>query len=142
MSAYTDSVRGKVFKISSNNPNGNSFLEYDLTNLIKGKKIKLKAFIKTESIIKGVQPYYVGKLCLKFKVGTVDYYEAVQNLMGSLDWKEHYAEADGDHPNVFVGNELTVFNVPANATNVTLYFGLQNCTGTIYFSNIQVVEVL
>jgi hypothetical protein len=140
MVGVEDPVFGKVLKITSKRPNGNSFLEYDLTKIARGKMLSLKGDIKLENIKRGEQPYEVGQLAIKFQVGEKWVYEAVQNLKGSSDWNTYSAHEDGstDIDNTDKGSY--VFKIPENAENVILYLGLQNCTGTIYFKNIRVLE--
>jgi len=141
MKAVNDSVHKKVLKISSDNPNGDSFLEYDLTDKLRGKKIRLKALIKTDNIRRGAQIFEVGQLCIKFKVDNIVFYEAVQNLVGSMDWAEHSAHEDGRYSLDNTDNGEYAFYIPENATNIILYLGLQNCTGSIYFKDVEVSEV-
>ena len=142
MNAYIENGIKKGLKISCKNPDGNSFLEYDLTNKVRGKKLRINAFIKTENIIRGSQSYEIGQLCMKFNVNGIDIYEAVQNLVGDRDWAKYSAHQDGRTSLDNTTDGDYVFKVPENATNVILYLGLQNCTGTIYFKNVKVIEVL
>lgn len=142
MIGYFDpTAKKKYLKIFCTRPNGNSFLEYDLTNKIKGKKVQLKGFIKTDDVKRGGQSWEVGQLGIKFNVENKIFYECVQNLEGTSDWDHYSAQEDGSDNRDNTENGPYVFYVPENAKNVTLYLGLQNCTGTIYFTDITVVEI-
>lgn len=142
MIGYTDPITNeKYLKITCKRPNGDSFLEYDLTNVIRGKKIQLKGSIKTENIISGGKSWEIGQLGIKFKIEDKVFYECVQNLSGTSDWDNYSAQEDGTDIRDNTDNGPYVFYIPENAKNVTLYLGLQNCTGTIFFKEIKVVEV-
>lgn len=140
MIGVNDSVYGKVLKISCKKPNGNSFIEYDLTKIARGKMLRLKGDIKFENIKRGEQSYEKGQLQIKFQVGGKWIYESVQNLKGSSEWNTYSAQQDGDSNIDNTDKGSYVFKIPENAEDVILQLGLQNCTGTIYFKNIRVIE--
>lgn len=142
MIGYIDPItKKKCLKITCKRQNGNSFLEYDLSNMIRGKKIQLKGYIKTENIISGGRSWEIGQLGIKFQIEDITFYECVQNLSGTSDWDNYSAQEDGSDTRDNTENGPYVIYIPENAKNVTLYLGLQNCTGTIYFKNIKVIEV-
>jgi len=137
---YNDSKMGKVLKIS-NKHEGYSFLEFNFSNKINGKKIKLEGLIKTENIIKGEDTSDIGQLVLKFQVNNKSVYEAVPNLKGTKDWQKYKAHEDKTTEIDDANMGSYIFHVPKDAKNVTLYLGLQNCTGTIYFKDVLIVEI-
>jgi len=141
MIGVNDSVYGKVLKISCNQANGNSFIEYDLTKIARGKILRLEGDIKFENIKRGEQSYEIGQLAIKFQVGDKWIYEAVQNLVGSSEWKTYFAHEDGRSIIDNTDKGSYMFMIPENAENVILYLGLQNCTGTIYFKNIRIIWI-
>lgn len=140
MIGVNDSVYGKVLKISCEQPNGNTFIEYDLTKIARGKMLSLKGDIKLENVKKGEQFFEIGQLQIKFQVGGNWIYESVQNLKGSSEWNTYSAQQDGNSNIDNTDKGSYVFKIPENAENVILQLGLQNCTGTIYFKNIRVIE--
>lgn len=137
-----DPYYGEILKITRSTPYSNSFLKRNFHTSLNGKKIQIIAILKYENIIVGQDPTYMkGCVCLKFTCENVDYYEAVQELEGTSEWKQHSAHVDGDTKLDHTQNGDYVIFVPKNAENVILYFGLQNCTGTIYFADIEVREI-
>jgi hypothetical protein len=140
MKGVNDSIFGKVLRITCNQPNGDSFIEYDLTKIARGKMLKLKGDIKTENIKRGTQSFEIGQLAIKFQMGDKCIYEAVQNLVGTSDWNTYSAHEDGSSGIDNTDKGSYVFKIPEDAQNVILYLGLQNCTGTIYFKDINVIE--
>ncbi|MDY0077222.1 MAG: hypothetical protein RBR87_08085 [Bacteroidales bacterium] len=141
LTAFQDDEKGKVLKIKSNRANGDSFLEKDLTQLLRGKDVKLQAEIKLIDVVTGNQSYEQGQLCIKYNVNGEDYYAAVQNLSGSAEWDTYFAHEDGSKPLDNTQWGSYVFHIPQEANNIILYLGLQNCSGEIYFSNLEIFEI-
>ncbi|MCK9236245.1 MAG: hypothetical protein M0Q41_07440 [Bacteroidales bacterium] len=141
MMGYNDSTYGKVLKISNKQPQI-SFIEYYLDNSYKGKNLKLECKIKVENIQKGENKYDIGQLAIEYQVDETFVYPAVQGLVYTKDWDTYYAREDGstDIDNTGLGH--FVFKIPENAKNIRLYLGLQNCTGTIYFKDLIIYEIL
>jgi len=140
ISIIVDKLYGKVLKISKSIPSGNCFVKRDITNLVRGKKIMIRSFIKCDNIQGGQLDYEIGNLTLEFTMDDIKYYPAVQGLKGSSDWNQHYIQEDGK---TYLDNTIDgpfVIFIPEEATNIILYFGLQNCSGSIYFSNIEIIE--
>jgi len=135
-----DPQKGKVLKISRSSIGGDTFLQQDISSLVIGKKIKIICQIKLEDVIKN-QNFSWGQFCVKFDYDDYTCYNAVQNLSGTKDWAEYKAVKDGRYNFSNTGIESIIL-IPEKATNVILYFGLQNTSGTIYFSNLQILEVL
>lgn len=139
MSSFQDPMEGKVLKIENKDRNRTILLEYDLTKLVVGKHVKLSALIRHENIVAGSKPWEIGQLSIKFRVNEEKVYESVQDLIGSSDWSLHFAHNDGDTDLDYSEYGDYVFKVPDNASQVRLYLGLQNCTGTIYFKDLKVI---
>jgi len=143
ISEYNDPVVGKVLKISCKRPNGDSFLQIFIPEIVNGKNIKISGTIKLQDVIVGPNVRTdKGQLCLEYTVQGITFYEAVQNLLGTSDWDVYYARNDGRYTQNDTEFGDYVFSVPENAKNVRLYLGLQNCTGTIYFKDVSIFEVL
>lgn len=141
MMGYNDSRYGKVLKISNKYPQI-SFIEYFLDNSYKGKNLKLECKIKVENIEQGEYKYEIGQLAIEYQVGEKFVYPAVQGLVYTKDWDTYYAREDGSTALDDTGIGPFVFTIPENAKNIRLYLGLQNCTGTIYFKDLMLYEVL
>jgi hypothetical protein len=135
-----------VLKISRLNSNGESFLLKDLSNILidkREKNIKIISNIKFVNIIKGKEPWKTGKLCLKVISGNDTLFHQINELEGTSDgWTEFNANADGRELNYYYNeNEPYEIKIPLEATKIILYLGLQNCSGTIYFSDVKIVEI-
>jgi hypothetical protein len=127
-----DPIKGKVFKFSrlKSKNDHETFLQKDIGYLVRGKIIRIKSQIKLNNVD---SVKYNGQLCVKYSINGKTYYNAVQFLYGTRDWKEWSAQKDNSSSNTI--------NIPINAEDVILYFGIQNASGTIYFKDIKILEV-
>lgn len=141
MMGFIDNINGKVLKISNKHPQI-SFIEYFLDDSFKGRNLKLECKIKVENIKQGEYKYEIGQLAIEYQVGEKLVYPAVQGLVYTKDWDTYYAREDGSTGIDDTGMGHFVFTIPENAKNIRLYLGLQNCTGTIYFKDLVIYEVL
>jgi len=141
MIGYYTRDLGKVLKIS-NNYQRTSMIEIYLDDSYKGKNLMLECMIKTENIVPGEKSYHTGQLAIEYEVGNKFVYPAVQKLIYTSDWNSYFAREDGstDIDNTDFGPY--VFTIPLEAGKIRLYLGLQECTGTIYFKNLILYEVL
>jgi hypothetical protein len=135
-----DPQKGKILKISRSSEGGDTFLQQEVSRIVRGKKIKLTCQIKLDNVIKN-DNFSWGQLCIKFDYDEYSCYNAVQNLYGTKDWSEYKAVKDGSDNFSNTGIESIIL-IPEKATNVVLYLGLQNTSGIIYFYNLKIVEVL
>lgn len=132
---------GKVLKISNKVPRS-SMIEIYLNDSIKGKKLKLECKIKTENIQQGREKIHIGQLAIEYQIGTEYVYPAVQGLVNDNDWETFYAREDGSMAEDDTDLGHFVFTIPKEAKRIRLYLGLQDCTGTIYFKDLVLTEVL
>lgn len=140
MEGFIDLKMGKVMKIT-NNYEGDSFLRFNYLDSLKGKKIRLEGWVKTEDISGGVKDYEFGKLRLSYQIGQKIIYENAEGLLGTKDWQKTRAREDGSTSIDDAKKGSYIFFVPENAENIELLLGLQNCKGTIYFKDIVILEI-
>jgi hypothetical protein len=113
-----------------------------LDNSFKGKNLILECKIKTEDIMQGTERFHVGQCAIEYQLGEILVYPVVQGLISTKDWDTYYAREDGDTKLDDTDMGHYVFTIPQNAKNIRLYLGLQNCTGTIYFKDLLIYELL
>lgn len=140
MEGYIDSKMGKVMKVT-NKYEGDSFLKFNYLASLKGKKIRLEGWVKTENISGGSKDYEVGKLRLSYQIGQKIVYENSEGLLGTKDWQKIKAREDGSTTIDDAKKGSYIFFVPENAENIELLLGLQNCKGAIYFKDIVLLEI-
>lgn len=92
---------------------------------VRGKTIVLSAKVKGENISKPDKSYLGIKMMLVITGadGKINYPDTAR-ITGSFDWREL----------------KTVATVPPDAKSVTIQIGLQNSTGSIFFSDLELEE--
>jgi hypothetical protein len=139
-------LKKNVLKVTRVNSNGESFILKDLSNILidnREKKIKIISNIKFVNIAKGNESWETGKLCLKVISSDDTLFHQINELEGTSDgWNEFNANADGRGLNYYYNkNEPYEIIISKEAKKIILYLGLQNCSGTIYFSDVKIVEL-
>ena len=96
-------------------------------NLVRGKTVKLTGKIKGENISVPPQAYLGVKMMFEIvgADGKKNYPDVQPKLTGTFGWRE----------------AITIATIPADAKAVTIVIGLQNSSGTIYFSDLELDEV-
>ena len=115
-------------KITLNDPASSAMPQFPVDiNLVRGKTVKLTAKIKGENISVPPKSYLGIKMMLAITGadGKVNYPDVQPKLTGTFGWRE----------------AITVATIPADAKSVTISIGLQNSSGTIYFSDLELDEV-
>lgn len=94
---------------------------------VRGKALKLTAKIKGEDISVPPKPYLGVKMMLTVTGadGKVNYPDVQPKLTGTFGWRE----------------VRTLATIPADAKSVVISIGLQNSSGTIYFSDLELDDV-
>ncbi len=92
---------------------------------VRGKTIILSAKVKGENISKPDKPYLGIKMMLVITGadGKINYPDTAR-ITGSFDWREL----------------KTMATIPPDAKSVMIQIGLQNSTGSIYFSDLELEE--
>lgn len=124
-----DKEKGKVIEISRKELKKEqlTFLQKDFSKLA-GRTVILKSQIKVENVS---NEDWHGQLCIKYTVDNKIYYNCVQGLVGNRDWDEFYAQKDN--------SSATEIDIPTNAKDILLYFGLQGDSGIIYFKDMELI---
>jgi len=141
MMGFDTPSNGKVLKIC-NKYQSSSMIEYYLDDSVKDKNLTLECKIKTEDIKQGENRFDIGQLAIEYQIEGKFVYPAVQSLVFTKDWETYYAREDGSTQIDDTSMGHYVFTIPRNAKNIRLYLGLQNCTGTIYFKDLVLYEIL
>ncbi len=89
---------------------------------IRGCRVAVRGTLRAEGVAKPPKPWNGVKLMLKTASPTLgDQYESISQLWGDFDWKSLGFNAA----------------VPADATEATLFLGLEDTTGTAWFDDIE-----
>lgn len=92
---------------------------------VRGKTVVLSAKVKGENISKPEKPYLGIKMMLVITGadGKINYPDTAR-VTGSFDWREL----------------KTMATIPPDAKSVIIQIGLQNSTGSVYFSDLELEE--
>lgn len=129
--SFTPSTTGQALCISispevvKENPRAHTLIKAKLPiERIKGKKIFLSGIVKAESLSKLKKHYHGLKLQILVNCKPKSIYIGKDFVPKTNDWTELSSEAI----------------IPENATNATIYIGLQAASGTVYFDKITIKD--
>lgn len=91
----------------------------------KNKSLILSCKIKADQVTIPKQTWNGVKFMVNFQTGGLETWQHINNVRGTFDWKEFSFS----------------FPVPNDAQNGTLSLGLQDCSGTVRFSDIKIIAV-
>ncbi len=90
---------------------------------VAGKRIFVRGWIKAENVSKPSIGWLGIKLTFHYRTASGEIFKHPNDLFGTFDWTKQFCNAG---------------EVPADATDVCLYLGLQDCTGQVWFDDLRV----
>ncbi|MBM3473339.1 MAG: hypothetical protein FJX75_08740 [Armatimonadetes bacterium] len=112
--------RGQCARLSSSDRSGSTYVIQPIDpERIKGKRLRLDAWMKAEDVVIGAYPYSQAKATLVWNDGQADH-DLEIDFLYTFDWRRISA----------------VWTIGENCTKATFYLGMHTTTGTVWFDDV------